>query len=352
MVLVLIIIAVVVFMAVVAYFAVAKSNPKNAEVSAVAVQQTANTSEEKTNGAMKGVAKVLGVVGLNGLGGGTQANSVQEFLPLDDIRDSVICVHSVTGVPYYRMMLECGSINYALKTDEEQAEVDAIFRSAITSMQFPWGIYIQTRKLDNRDFVQRSIDDMNRTVQVFPQMADYCEHYSKFLTDGLKRDVNRLVVKKKYIVIACNNAYEQVDMDDNDRFEWAREKLINYCDIVMGYMRRMGIVCHICDTTELMEIMFETMNKKEGGMVDGIKDGSFTTGMVTGFSKKDISDDDLQKIIHEFANELDACIIDHPNANSVTRRKAIDLRKEAVEMSQSLEPEYVPTLADRLNGDE
>lgn len=350
MLMIIIIIAVVAVMGIVTFVIVGGSKKKTEQeiANSGGALNPVDNGDQTQSAFMSTLAHMLGMIGINGLGGGTQANSVQQFIPLDDIRDSVIVVHSQTGVPYYRMMVECSSINYDLKSEEEQAEVDSIFQSAITSWQFPWGIYVQTRKLDDRDFVEGTIESVAQTIQLYPQLAEYGDAYIKFLRSNQEKDVKSLIVKKKYIVVACNDAFEQVDLDDNDKFEWARQKLTTNCGLIMNYMRRLGIAAKVCRTEDLIEIMFESMNKQEGGMVDALHDGDFLNGSVNSIDKENIPPEDLQRIIQEFVNQLDACIIEHPDADEATRKEAISLRKEAVEMKNSIRPKHEDTLLDKL----
>ena len=69
------------------------------------------TAEDKGNR-----EKLGNLLGFNGLRSGTSGTTVQEFLPFEKIEDSMICL----GNDIYRMAIEVNSINYYLKTEEEQ----------------------------------------------------------------------------------------------------------------------------------------------------------------------------------------------------------------------------------------
>lgn len=308
---------------------------KNAAQGAVSSAASSKSPKKESSG-LSFLRKLFQLLGMNGLGGGSEASSVQEFIPLDTIKDDMICVHSTLGVPYYRMMIECSSVNYELKTEEEAAEIESQFQGAITGWNFPWGIYVQTRRLDARQFVYDTYNDIVKTSQTYPALKEYGEQYYRYLNSTLTGPEQKLIVKRKYIIVECNDAGTQTDLDDKDKEEWASQKMRMECNNVISGLRRMGISGHICSTNKLIEIMFESMNKNEGGVIDGINTGEFMSGSVEGM-QKDIAPDELSKIIHEFANQLDVCIMNHPDADPENKALAAKFRAEAVHMQQILE---------------
>lgn len=58
---------------------------------------------------------------------------VQDLLPLDDIVDGVICLRGRD----YRAVLEAGSVNFALKSENEQEAIMAGYRAFLNSLSYP-----------------------------------------------------------------------------------------------------------------------------------------------------------------------------------------------------------------------
>ncbi len=58
---------------------------------------------------------------------------VQELLPLDDIVDGVVCLRGRD----YRAVLEAGSVNFALKSENEQEGIMAGYRAFLNSLSYP-----------------------------------------------------------------------------------------------------------------------------------------------------------------------------------------------------------------------
>ena len=49
----------------------------------------------------------------------------------------------------YRLVIECSSTNYNLKTDTEREMIELSFQKLLNSLTFPITIFIQTKVLDN-----------------------------------------------------------------------------------------------------------------------------------------------------------------------------------------------------------
>ena len=84
--------------------------------------------------------------------------TVQDFIPLQEVRDSMLVLPNHE----YKMVIEVKSINYYLKTAEEQETIEMQFRSALGSWDFPFAFYVQTRTIDADDIVKKLQDDVDK----------------------------------------------------------------------------------------------------------------------------------------------------------------------------------------------
>ena len=276
---------------------------------------------------------LLGKIGIIGLTVDTTGTTAQQFMPFDKIEDSMICVSDVRGCKYYRMLIECNSINYYLKTNQERDSVDAQFMSAITGWNFPWGVYVQTRTLDNRAFVQQTRNDVSSVSLKYPSLAEYGEAYYSFIEEMMNSKKTHMLIKKKYIIVTCNEACTVEDLDDDDRQDWAFEKLVNRCQMIQDSLGKMGISSHICRNAEISSVIFQAFNKKDGGAADGIVSSDFLAGTVTGKDMpKDFDANSLPELIHEFVNQIDVCIAESPDASFDEKAKARRVQQKAEEL--------------------
>lgn len=279
----------------------------------------------------------LDKIGIIGLSVDDSGETSQQFMPFDKIEDSMICITDVRGYKYYRMLLECNSINYSLKTDQEKDIVDAQFMNAITGWNFPWGIYIQTRTLDNRGFIQQTRNDVNNISMKYPALAEYGEAYYNFINDTMSSQKTKLLVKKKYIIVTCNEANTMDELDDEDKQDWAFEKLYSRCQLIQSSLSKMGISSHICRNAEISAVIFQAFNKKDGGAADGVVSSDFLTGTVTGKeATKDYNPNDLHQMIEDFVKQIDVKIMESPNASFDERAKARKVQQRASELIDAL----------------
>ena len=75
--------------------------------------------------------------------------STQDFVPVREVRDGIIVLKD-GGL---RAVLLASSINFALKSDDEQTAFITQFQSFLNSLDFSVQIFIESRMLDIRPYV-------------------------------------------------------------------------------------------------------------------------------------------------------------------------------------------------------
>jgi type IV secretory pathway VirB4 component len=78
-----------------------------------------------------------------------QASATQEFVPIKEVRDGIVLLKD-GGL---RAILLTSSINFALKSQDEQNSVIFQFQNFLNSLDFQVQIFIQSRKLDIRPYI-------------------------------------------------------------------------------------------------------------------------------------------------------------------------------------------------------
>ena len=78
------------------------------------------------------------------------SKTTQEFIPIKDIRDGVVILKNGA----LRMVIMVSSINFALKSEEEQVGVLMQFQNFLNALDFSVQIAIQSRKLDIGPYLQ------------------------------------------------------------------------------------------------------------------------------------------------------------------------------------------------------
>ena len=104
--------------------------------------------------------------------------STQEFVPISEVRDGIVVLKD-GGL---RAVLLASSLNFALKSDDEQTAFIVQFQNFLNSLDFTVQIFVQSRMLDIRPYVatleaayKQQLDDLMRI-----QIREYVEFIKSF----------------------------------------------------------------------------------------------------------------------------------------------------------------------------
>ncbi|MCR0315629.1 hypothetical protein MKA27_19530 [[Clostridium] innocuum] len=240
----------------------------------------------------------------------TSIESTYEQLPFEDISDSMIDL----GNHQYRMVLECGSINLNLKTDEEKDVVEYSFQDLLSSMDFPFQIYIQTREIDNRQIVENMRKDAEKMIRHYPALEPYAINHLNELSN-LNNTIGNSKHKKKYIIIAFNEGQKLHDMSDEDIKDYAFGELYNRCNVVSSQLLDVGIHSEILNSSKIAEMVFRAYNKEDDGALEILLSGKGFEMIVD--SEKHVNElspeAKLDLIIIQFFKKLETEIINNSN---------------------------------------
>lgn len=101
----------------------------------------------------------------------------QDFVPIKDIRNGVIVLNNGD----LRMMLMTSSLNFGLKSSDEQAAIILQFQNSLNSLEFPIQIFIQSKRLDIRPYL-KLLEDREK-VQLIDAMKIQVHEYIAFIRD-------------------------------------------------------------------------------------------------------------------------------------------------------------------------
>lgn len=257
--------------------------------------------------------------------GNLNPNSTITELPFKEIKDSMIYL----GDDQYRMVIECGSINLDLKTEEEQEVVELSFQRCLQGLNFPFAFYIQTREIDNRKILENTRKDAEETLKKFPFMAEYANNYLYELSN-LNDASENSKIKKKYIIITFNDIKKMKDIAEEDKWDVAFDELETRCRSAIYGLHNIGISAHILNSNEIAEMIFRAYSKEERSLIEGMTSGEMTALMVD--SEKHVAQldkvEEMDIIINEFFRQLETSIINDknsPEAFKMAANQAIDI---------------------------
>ncbi|MDP2950544.1 MAG: hypothetical protein Q8P22_13550 [Chloroflexota bacterium] len=94
--------------------------------------------------------------------------SVQDLLPLEDIVDGVLCLRGGD----YRAVLEAQSVNFSLRSDEEQEGIMAGYRAFLNALSYPIQVLVRILPTDVETYLAALRERLGgRGAETLPRLA-------------------------------------------------------------------------------------------------------------------------------------------------------------------------------------
>jgi len=196
------------------------------------------------------------------------AQSTQRFLDFSEIKDNTVVMKDGT----LRAVLLVSSINFALKSEDEQNAAIAAYVSFLNSINFPLQIVIQSRRLNIDHYIDRLKEqEREQTNELLrAQIVDYREFVKELV------DLSEIMSKKFYVVIPYVPGKVEVQSFmsrltsvispastiklKKEKYEHYRELLEKRVEHVMAGLAGVGLNSVRLDTQSLIELYYSTYN--------------------------------------------------------------------------------------------
>jgi hypothetical protein len=120
-------------------------------------------------------------------------NQTQSFVPIQEVRDGIIILKDGS----MRAILMTSSVNFALKSEEEQKSIIYQFQNFLNSLNFDMQIFVQSRNLDIRPYVSLLQDRLK--VQTDDLMKIQIKEYILFVKSFTEQA--NIMTKRFFIVV-------------------------------------------------------------------------------------------------------------------------------------------------------
>jgi len=233
---------------------------------------------------------------LNGTDGGVIASTknmdnAQSFLPFVDISEDVINL----GGFKYRAIIECTSVNYALKTDVEKNIIETSFRNFLNTLQFPVSFYLQTKEVNYMNILETLEKDVAQSKIDCPKLEHYAQIYYDEISH-LKETIQNSKQKKKYIIVPYEDTIVMNELTPKEKEDYSRTEMNTRVTMLMENLPSMGIRGTRLDTGDLIELMYSIYHRDDDAIVENIVDGDYMKTIVSGLSQAQ-KQDALQQAI-------------------------------------------------------
>jgi len=201
------------------------------------------------------------------------ANSTQDFVPISEVRDGIVVLKDGS----LRAILLASSINFALKSEDEQTAFIVQFQNFLNSLDFTVQILVQSRMLDIRPYVatletayKAQLDDLMRI-----QIREYIEFVKSFT------EAANIMTKNFFVVVPYTPAAlsiggggpasllpfgrKKTAEQRDTTFEEAVSQLEQRLGIVQQGLIRTGVRTVQLGTEEAIELLYKMFNPGEEG---------------------------------------------------------------------------------------
>jgi len=207
------------------------------------------------------------------------AEASQDFVPIQEVRDGVMVLKD-GGL---RAVLMASSVNFALKSEDEKTGFIFQFQNFLNSLDFTTQIYIQSRDLDIRPYIQtleeryaQTADDLMRI-----QIKEYMTFVQRFVESA------NIMTKQFFVVVPFNPTILSLDkgvlgglfggnkkVKTQNTFEENLTQLDQRIAIVQQGLIRAGIRSVQLNTEEIIELFYKIFNPGELDMPESMLQNS------------------------------------------------------------------------------
>ncbi len=194
--------------------------------------------------------------------------STASYLDIVEIKEDTVVMKDGT----LRAVLLCSSVNFALKSEDEQTATLQAYMGLLNSLEFPLQIVVQSRKLNIDGYLAKLKDlekqQPNELLRV--QISEYVEYIKELVSLG------DIMTKRFYVVVPYNPASDKrrgfwqrlvgilsaagtISLS-REKFEHYKEELDKRAGYVISNLSSVGITTARLDTQSLIELYYQSYN--------------------------------------------------------------------------------------------
>jgi hypothetical protein len=197
------------------------------------------------------------------------AGATQQFVPVKEIRNGTIILKDGG----YRGVLICSSINFGLKSADEQHAITLGFQNLLNTLDFSIQIVINSRRMDLRPYLalldEKAPEQKTELMKI--QLREYIEFIRSFA------DQANIMTKSFYIVVpysphvsaASTMSFLRRDTSSvksaaaETSFEQDRVQLEQRLGLVVEALAGTGVRAVALGTEEIIELLYRSFNPGE-----------------------------------------------------------------------------------------
>jgi len=196
--------------------------------------------------------------------------STQKYLDIAEIRDGVVILKDGT----LREVILCASVNFALKSEDEQNALIGSYMEFLNALDNPIQIMIQSRALDIDNYIRRLLEAQKK--QTNELLKNQITNYIDYIKELVK--IGEIMTKRFFIIVPFNPLGAKgktfwsrlgESLNPSKQITLKREKFTSYkreLDLRVGNissnLKSMGLENVVLDTQGLIELYYNVYNPK------------------------------------------------------------------------------------------
>lgn len=197
--------------------------------------------------------------------------STQSHLQIGEIRDNVLVLKN-GGV---RGILKTSSINFNLKSEQEQNSIIYAYQGFLNSLEFPIQILVRSKKLDIDNYIEqvKKLGETQENKLLQDQTYEYAEYIKRLVeyADIMEKefyvivpyDPGRIegtnVFQSFFQRMAPKDSYADVKRRYSE-FEHLKKGLMQRVNVVKTGLENCGLKVKQLDTLEIIEVFYSSYN--------------------------------------------------------------------------------------------
>lgn len=197
------------------------------------------------------------------------AASSQEFIPIKQIREGIMVMsdQSLKGI------LLVSSINFALKSEEEQGAIIFNFQNFLNSLDFSCQILVNSRKVNITGYIDKikELEAAQKNELLKIQTADYRKFIEELVAGG------SIMNKSFYVVVpyfpflelaslTTEKKKSQTQQLTEESFQKGKYQLLQRMEYISLGLRRCGLKSNAMGSEEILELLWALHHPKQAEM--------------------------------------------------------------------------------------
>ncbi|MCL4384558.1 TraC family protein [Patescibacteria group bacterium] len=175
--------------------------------------------------------------------------SSRRQIQIKEVKDDILVLPNHE----YRVLLETSSINFELKSEDEQDVLIDSFQNFLNSLPCQLQILVRVREVDIDRYLQEI--SLSKKTEKEKAYRNQIDNYCDFITNLVAG--NKILSRKFYIVIPYRH------VDKNKDFQLVKEQLRLLTDIVVRGLEKLGMKARTLNSLEILDLFYSFYNTEQ-----------------------------------------------------------------------------------------